>query len=494
MLLTCENISKSYSGIEALRDVSLELRAGEIHGLVGANGAGKSTLMKILSGALSDFEGRITFQGKPIRMGNPHEALAHGIAMVYQELSGVGKLSVAENLFLGRQLRGKFGLIDWKEMNRQARSILETVNLELEVTRPLGSFPLSTRQLVEIARCLHAGSRLFILDEPTSALSPPEKERLFQLLRRLKEEGRGIVFVSHFIEEILEACDRVTILVDGRLRSTLPTAGLDKHGVIHEMLDGKDLGAEEAMEEALSLPPKAAGEPLVKLDSFSLKGAFQDIGLEVRPGEALGLYGFVGAGHQELAHCVCGSMDADAGEMWWKGQAIPLPTPSKAVEMGMAFVPAERATALVSKAENYKNITLAHLDTAVGRWVTPSKEIAVAAPCLEKVGCNPPDPRVQTGELSGGNQQKVVLGKWLLGEVQLLVLEEPTRGMDVGAKKEVMELVRDMKEKGAAVLITSCEPELLLAHADRILVMRQGKITKELFDCSVDKAELMRHA
>ncbi len=494
MLLTCENISKSYTGVEALRDVSLELKEGEVHGLVGANGAGKSTLMKILSGALSDFEGTITFQGQPIRMGNPHEALAHGIAMVYQELSGVGKLSVAENLFLGIQLKGKFGLIDWKEMNRQARSILETVNLELDVTRPLQSFPLCTRQLVEIARCIHGGSRLFILDEPTSALSPPEKERLFQLLRRLKEEGKGIVFVSHFIEEVLEVCDRVTILVDGRLRSTLSTAGLDKREVIHEMLDGKDLKAEEALEETVALPPKATGEPLIKLQSFSLKGAFHDIGIEVNAGESLGIYGFVGAGHQELAHCICGSMKADSGEMQWEGQSIPPPTPYRAADMGIAFVPAERSAALALKAENYKNITLAHLDTAIGSWITEKKEISVAGPCLVKVGCNPPDPRVRTGDLSGGNQQKVVLGKWLLGKVRLLILDEPTRGMDVGAKIEIMELVRDLKNKGAAVLIASCEPELLLAHADRIIVMRQGTITTELSDCPVDKAELIRHA
>ncbi len=494
MLLSCENISKSYSGVEALHQVSLQLRAGEVHGLVGANGAGKSTLMKILSGALSDFEGAITFQDKPLQMANPHDALAHGIAMVYQELSGVGKLSVAENLFLGRQLRGRFGLIDWKTMNRRAREILASVGLDLDVTHPLESFSLSIRQMIEIARCLQAGSRLFILDEPTSALSPPEKERLFQLLAKLRDEGKGIVFVSHFIEEVLEICDRVTILVDGRLRSTLPTTGLSKHEVIHEMLDGKDMGTEEAMEEAVLLPPKSLEKPLVQLRSLSLKGACKNISLDLRPGESLGLYGFVGAGHQELAHCLCGSKKADGGDFIWENQSIPMPTPHRAVQMGIAFVAADRAASIVPKEENYKNITIAHLDSAIGHWVTPAKEIAVAAPCLEKVGCQPPDPRRKTGSLSGGNQQKVVLGKWLLDEVRFLILEEPTRGMDVGAKREVMKLVRDLKKQGAAVLIASSEPELLLAHADRILVMRRGVVTKELFDCKVDKAELMRHA
>lgn len=494
MLLTCSNVSKSYAGIEALHDVSLDLKAGEIHGLVGANGAGKSTLMKILSGALSDFEGTITLQGEPLQLGNPHEALAHGIAMVYQELSGVGKLSVAENLFLGRQPQNRFGMIDWKTMDRRAVEILATVGLELDITRPLAHYSLSIRQMIEIARCLQAGSRLFILDEPTSALSPPEKERLFQLLHKLKNEGKGIVFVSHFIEEILEVCDRVTILVDGRLRSTLPTAQLSKHEVIHEMLDGKDLSTEEAMEEAVLLPPKSTEKPLVQLRSISLKGAFSDISLQVSPGESLGLYGFVGAGHQELAHCLSGSQKADGGELLWQDQPVPLPSPHRAVQMGIAFVAADRTASIVPQEENFKNITIAHLDTAIGHWVTPAKEIAVAAPCLEKVGCQPPDPRQKTGSLSGGNQQKVVLGKWLLGDVLLLVLEEPTRGMDVGAKREVMDLVRDLKKSGAAVLIASSEPELLLAHADRILVMRRGVVTRELFDCRVDKAELMRHA
>ena len=494
MLLSCSGVSKAFSGVEVLHGVDFILRAGEVHGLVGANGAGKSTLMKIISGAISDYRGEILLDGRPVRMSRPHEALQSGIAMVYQELSGIGMLSVAENVYLGRQPTGRNGLIDWPGMRESAQSVLKRVNLEIDVTRRLEDYSLSVRQLIEIARCLDAGSRIFILDEPTSALSQPEKERLFELIRQLRDEGKGIVFVSHFIEDVLEICDTVTILVDGGVGATEPASSLTKHTVIHEMLDGRDQTTEEALESAVTLASPVRGKPMVELIGLSLRPTLQEINLSIHPGESLGIYGFVGAGHQEVARCLAGSLQADSGIYKWKGERIPLPFPSDAVNRGIAFVSADRASALVPNAETYKNTTLAHLERAAGNWLTSRREVAVARPILEKVNCQPSDPFLHTASLSGGNQQKVVLARWLLDEICLLVLEEPTRGMDVEAKREVMEIVRQLKRKGTAILIASSEPELLLAHADRILVMHRGEITREFADCTVDKAELIRYA
>ncbi|MBI1784118.1 sugar ABC transporter ATP-binding protein [Candidatus Sumerlaeota bacterium] len=493
MFLHCRNLSKSYAGVRALSDVDLDLSAGEAHGVVGANGAGKSTLVKILSGALPDHEGTIAIEGEEVRLSSPHEALERGIAMVYQELSGVPQLSVAENLFLGRQLRGRAGFLDWRGMRRRAAEILRVVDLDIDVTRPLGSYSLSVRQLIEIARCLDAGSRLFILDEPTSALSPPESRRLFDLIRRLKEEGRSVVFVSHFIEDVLEVCDRVTILSAGRKRETRAANELTKHEVIRIMLDGRE-SADDAFEGRAGLPPHTSREPILRARGLSISGVFDGIELALHPGETLGLYGFAGAGHQEVAHCLAGALRSDAGVIEWDGAPARLDSPARAVARGIAFVAADRAKTLVGAAEIYKNVTLAHLKSSAGEWLAPRREIPLTRPAITRVGCRPPEPMMRAGALSGGNQQKIVLAKWLMGPIRALILEEPTRGMDVGAKGEVMELVRTLKKEGVAILIATCEPELLLGHADRILVMRRGKTAKEFSGCEVDKAELMRHA
>lgn len=497
MLLTCEKLSKSYGGARALSGIDLEIAAGEVHGLVGANGAGKSTLVKILAGALPDHEGSITFEGAPVRLSSPHEALARGIAVVYQELSGIGALSVAENLFLGRQPVGAGGFIRWGQMHRRAAEMLSRVGLSLDVTRRLDSYPLSIRQQIEIARCLDAGSRLFILDEPTSALSAPETRRLFDLIRQIRASGKSVLFVSHFIEDVLEVCDRVTVLVGGRKSSTRAAAELTRHEVIEAMLGAQggaeERAEEEALESEVSLPPASDRPELLEAANLSRLGYFRGINLRISPGECLGLYGFVGAGHQELAHCLAGATHPDDGRILWEGNAVRLNPPAMAVKRGIALVAGDRARALIHSAEIYKNITLTHLKRRVGEWVTPRHEIAAAAPILQRVGCRPADPMLHPGALSGGNQQKVVLGRWLLGPIRLLILEEPTRGMDVAAKREVMEIVGQLKREGTAVLLASCEPELVLAHGDRILVMRRGEVTTEFTGCRVGKADLMRH-
>ncbi|MBI1901973.1 MAG: sugar ABC transporter ATP-binding protein [Planctomycetia bacterium] len=492
-LLQCRGISKRFGGETALDNVDFELRAGEVHGLVGSNGAGKSTLMKILAGVLPDHEGQVLLEGRPANLASPQDALAQGIAMVYQELSGIGQLSVAENLFLGRQPT-QLGRIDWGRMRRKAREYLGELQIDVDVTRRLDTYPLVIRQMVEIARGLHSGARILILDEPTSALSPPETRRLFQLIDHLRSRQVAIVYISHFIEDVLEICDRVTILRDGRRLETSPVKKLTKQSVIHAML-GQALSEEEmGYTKGATLPPRTAVPPRLVARGLTVPGVMADVNLEVSPGECLGLYGFVGAGHQEAAHVLAGAMRASAGIVEVDGTPLPPGSTSAAVRRGVVLVAADRQHSVFHRAPIFQNVTLAHLRSAVGQWLTRRREMRVTQPVLVQVGCRPAAPALLAGNLSGGNQQKVALAKWLLGEVKVLVLDEPTRGMDVGAKHEIMQLVARLKQQGAAVVLASVEPELLLAYADRIAVMSRGRITREFCGCAVDKATLMRQA
>lgn len=493
-LLECRAIGKRFGGAVALTGVDFSLQPGEIHGLVGTNGAGKSTLMKILAGAVPDHEGSILIDGRPVAFSSPAEALRQGVAMVYQDLSGVGQLSVAENLFLGRQPVTATGRIDWRTMRRTAREVLRELEIDVDVRRRLDRFPLVIRQMVEIARGLHSGARVLILDEPTSSLSPPETRRLFTLLKQLRQRGVAMVFISHFIEDVLEICDRITILKDGRIVETASASSLDKHRVIHRMLGHGLQGAEPGYESATTLPPRSNHSPCLAVENLRLPGLFDGLSLEVAPGECLGLYGFVGAGHQELAHAIAGSLKPASGTVSLDGAALTRGDVHGAVRRGIVLVAADRAQTLVRGSEIYKNVTLAHLQRSVGYWLTRGRELAVVRPLLDRVQCRPAKPLLKAGNLSGGNQQKVVLAKWLLGPMRVLILEEPTRGMDVGAKDEIMKLVLELKQKGTAVILASTEPELVLAHADRILTFRRGRITQEFSGTTVDKQALLRQA
>ncbi len=488
-------IGVRFGGVVALQDVSFDIRPGEVHGLVGCNGAGKSTLMKVLAGVVPEYTGEIRIDGQLVRLHSPREALAQRIAMVYQELSGIGSLSVAENLFLGRQPT-RAGRIDWARMNREAKASLAELEIQIDVTRRLDTYPLVIRQMVEIARGLHCGARVLILDEPTSALSLPEARRLFELIARLKTRGVAMVFISHFLEDVLAICDRVTILRDGRKLQTSRAAELDRATILHHMVgEDRASAADDKTEVVLPEPIKgtARSERLV-VERLTLGTDFDDIGLNVKPGESLGLYGFVGAGHQELVQAIAGVLKPDHGTVHLGPKALrPGDVPS-AVQNGVVFVAADRAQTLARNAPIAHNATLAHLKRVLGSWIVRRNEHRVCQPLLERVGCRPPNPALRAGALSGGNQQKVVLAKWLLGPIRVLLLEEPTRGMDVHAKADVMELVAEQKRAGAAVILASTEPELILAHSDRILTFARGRITREFAGQRVTKQDLMHAA
>lgn len=492
-LLDCRNIGVRFGGIVALSDVDFSLRPGEVHGLVGCNGAGKSTLMKVLAGVVPDYSGEILLDGQPIRLCSPREALSHGIAMVYQELSGIEQLSVAENLFLGRQLVTRWSRIDWREMERQATQALAELNIHIDVRQRLRDFPLVIRQMVEIARGLHSGARILILDEPTSALSLPEARRLFELIKHLQTRGVAIVFISHFLEDVLAICDRVTILKDGRKLETKAASELDRGTIISQMVGGaSDASSEECVEA--TLPAAIQGSSRLEVHGLARRGCFEEISLDVKPGECLGLYGFVGAGHQDLVHALAGSVSTERGRITLDGKAVTTGDVARQVQSGIVLVAADRAQTLARRATIAHNMTLAHLRRNLGEWIVRQNENRVCRPILERVGCRPPNPLLAAGVLSGGNQQKVVLAKWLLGPIRVLLLEEPTRGMDVHAKAEIMELIAEQKRNGAAVILASTEPELVLAHADRIATLARGRVTRIFSDERVTKQDLMHFA
>lgn len=491
--MECHRVGVNYDGVSVLRNINWDVRPGEVHGVVGSNGAGKSTLMKVLAGAVPHYDGEIRVNGQPVQLSSPRAALSLGIAMIYQELSGVGQLSVAENLCLGRQPLTRWGTVDWLTMNRQAEAALAELEIQIDVRRRLDSYPLVIRQMVEIARGLHSGAEILILDEPTSALSLPEARKLFELMQRLRQRGVAMVFISHFLEDVLAICDRVTTLRDGNRVDTQPAQALNRTSLIERMVGHSEDAVGEETTSA-NLPAPSAAAVRLTVTDYSRAGLFQEIALQVRAGECLGLYGFVGAGHQELVQSLAGAMPTESGAVQLDGRPLRPGDVPTSVRSGVVLVAADRARTIARRAPVAHNTTLAHLSRTVGRWLTRSREEAACQPVLTRTSCRPANPRLAAGLLSGGNQQKVVFARWLLGPIRVLLLEEPTRGMDVHAKSEVMALAKEQQQAGAAVILASTEPELVLAHADRILTLSRGRITREFHSGHVTRQDLLHAA
>jgi len=493
-LLELEGISKTFGGVAALREVDFALAAGEIHGLVGENGAGKSTLMKIIAGVHSGYAGEMRIEGRPVRFASPSAALAAGIGMVHQELSAVPALSVAENVYLGVQPVGRLGRIDWRGMRRGAREHLKSLGIDVDPRTPIGDLPLGMQQLVELARVLFSGARIIILDEPTSALSPPEVERLFGVLRRLRGAGRSLIFISHFLDDVLAICDRMTVFRNGRKVATEACASVDKRWVIDRMIGAGHEELEESYlaDIALHSPPDAR----VVLDAQALTcaGAFRDVSLQVRAGEVLGIYGFLGSGQLELARTLFGRLPAERGRIVLDGQPVRLSSTARARRAGIAFVPESRRMMLFSQEPVFKNVTISILERIHRLWLRPAAERGIARQHVETLRIRPPRVEQPLGTLSGGNQQKVALAKWLTYLPRVLVLSEPTRGMDVGAKDDVMKTVRGLRARGLGIVVVSTEPETVLSLADRILVMKKGEVVREFSNEPVSKDRLLAAA
>jgi ribose transport system ATP-binding protein len=493
-LLHLSGIRKAFGGVAALTDVDFTLNAGEIHGLVGENGAGKSTLMKIIAGVHAGYDGAMRIAGREVHFRSARDARDAGIGMVHQELSIVPELSVAENVMLGTQPLNRLGLVDWRRMMREASGHLHRLGIDVDPRAAVGTLPLGQQQLVELARVLSSGARIIILDEPTSALSPPEVERLFALLRRVRDGGTSLVFISHFLDDVLKISDTVTIFRNGRRIETAPVPAIDKHWIIERMIGAGHEQLEESYTGEIRLDSKPDAAVVMHTKGLSCTGAFHDVTLDVRAGEVLGIYGFLGSGQLELARALFGKLAIESGEITVGGRVARLSNTTAAKRAGIAFVPESRRAMLFALEPVYKNMSIAILERISRLWLRPAVEQRIAAGHMAALQIRPPLVNRPLGTLSGGNQQKVALAKWLTHPPKVLVLSEPTRGMDVGAKDDVLKIVKSLSRQGIGIVVVSAEPETVLSLADRILVMKRGEIAREFAGETVSKDRLLAAA
>ncbi|MCX4672161.1 sugar ABC transporter ATP-binding protein [Streptomyces sp. NBC_01381] len=474
-VLAVQGLSKSFGAVRALHDVSLELYAGEAHALAGENGAGKSTLIKTLAGVHRPDAGGLSLDGRPVVFHGPGDARDAGVAVIYQEPTLFPDLSVAENIFMGRQPRRSLGRVDHKAVHAAAGALFKRLAVDLDPEQPARGLSIADQQIVEIAKALSFDARVLIMDEPTAALTGSEVARLFGVVRALREQGAAVLFISHRIEEIFELCQRVTTLRDGALIASEPLDGLTEDDLVRRMV-GRDL------DELYPKQDTQVGEVALSVRRLTREGVFTDVSFDVRRGEIVGLAGLVGAGRSEVARAVFGVDRWDAGTVEVQGRALVNGAPSTAMAAGLALVPEDRrAQGLVMDMSIERNIGLTGLRTTVraglmDRGAERSRSLDWAVRLQVKYA------RIAdaVGTLSGGNQQKVVLAKWLATRPQVLIVDEPTRGIDVGTKAEVHRLLSELAADGVAVLMISSDLPEILGMADRVLVMHEGRLTAEI--------------
>src|SRR5215472_2869620 len=493
VLLEMRNIAKSFPGVHALDGVSLDLYPGEIHALVGENGAGKSTLIKILAGVYAEYEGEIRIAGDPLRFSDVRESEEAGIAVVFQELSLVPDLTVGENIFLGRE-PARFGVVDWNALYSKASRLLRELGLDLDPRTRTGKLGTGAQQLVEIAKALSHNARILVLDEPTAALTDAEAEGLFAILNKLCHQGIGIIYVSHRLQEIFSLSRRITVLRDGRTVGTGLTRQMDEQQVITKMV---------GREVSQVFPPTRRTPGAIVLEARHItaedpvirgKLALNDVSLTAHRGEVVGIVGLMGSGRTELLMSLFGSFPGKVdGEIVIDGRRAEIKCPADAIMHGIGFVTEDRKrSGLVLDQTILANITLASLARVSGRFVTnESREIAASRPLFEDLRIKATSLFTVTGTLSGGNQQKVVLAKWLMNQARVLFLDEPTRGIDVGAKQEIYGMIDKLAQSGLAVVMVSSELPEVLGLCDRILVLYQGRITGEFTRNSATPAAVM---
>lgn len=491
-LLEVRGITKIYPGVVALDGVDFSVNAGEVHCLAGENGAGKSTLIEIIGGTYPKDAGKILLEGREVEFASPRHAQEHGIAVLHQELPVLPHLSVAENIFLGRQPRRGGRIISYAEMNRQAKRWLEMIQADIDPRTLLGDLPISRQQLVSIAKALSLEARVIIFDEPSAVLTSSELKRLFQIIASLKAEGRGIVYISHRLEEIFEIGDRVTVLRNGKLVGTEPIARLDR-GTLIKMLVGRQIDESEAQGEA---EPSGALAPVLEVRSLSRRGVLQDISFTLHRGEILGVYGLVGAGRTELARALIGADRIDSGEVLLEGRKLRISSPRDAIRSGLCLAPEDRKTqGLFLEKSVQDNICLPSLKRLKsGLFLSYRKIARYAADFAAKLRIVTPHMRQYVKYLSGGNQQKVVLAKWLGMQLKVFIFDEPTRGIDVGAKEEIRDLIKALAREGKSIIMISSEIPEILRLSDRVAVMHEGRITALLARREASGEKLMAYS
>jgi galactofuranose transport system ATP-binding protein len=490
-LLVMRNIDKRFQGVKALSAASLEVDPGEIMALVGQNGAGKSTLIKVLTGAYARDGGSIELAGRSIDFASPQAAQHGGVSTIYQEINLVPFRSVAENIFLGREYR-RYGLLDWGRMNAEAAELLRRFAVEIDVRRPLMEFSTAIQQMVAIARAVSFKAQLVIMDEPTSSLDEREVAVLFDVMRRLRSEGVAVIFITHRLDELYEVCDRVTVMRDGRTIMTRPMAEVEKLHLVSAML-GREVEAVRSRETGFSTAAGRPGDVVLSAEGLQIGRKVRDARVEVRERQIVGLAGLLGSGRTEVARAIFGADPPDAGRIEMSGRAVSPREPAEAIALGVGYCSEDRkADGIVPDMSVRENMTLGILPrlTSMG-IVDEARQRAIVDRFMTRLAIKASSPEQKIRELSGGNQQKVLLARWLCADPKLLILDEPTRGIDVGAKAEIQALIRELADQGLGVLMISSELEEIIEGADRVFVLSDGRTVADLPHAEASDSAIM---
>lgn len=486
MQIEMKGIYKSFGTNQVLKDAGFVLKDGEIHALMGENGAGKSTLMKILTGVYTKDAGTILVDGQEVHYKNPQEAEKAGIVFIYQELNVLFDMTVEENLFMGKEITKRFGFCDRKAMRKKAQEFLDRLGVKIPVTAAMSDLSVGQQQMVEICKALMVDAKVLIMDEPTAALTQSETEVLFEVMHNLRDKGVSIVYISHRMEEIFEMCDRITILRDGEYVGTKPIPELTMDDVV-QMMIGREIG-ERYPQRNVKL-----GEEVLRVEGLSHAKLFHDVSFSVRAGEVLGVSGLMGAGRTEIMHAIFGNLPVTGGKIYINGKETTIRNPREAIAAGIGFITEDRKTeGLLLEKSIAENIEIANLNRVSRRGVISKKtsdELVQRGIQEFRVKCFGPDHECHN--LSGGNQQKVVLAKWIYTGPKILILDEPTRGVDIGAKKEIYSVINDLAAQGVAVILVSSELPEVLGMSDRIMVVWEGKVTGIVNGKDADQAKIM---
>jgi len=492
-ILEVREVTKKFPGVLALDEVSFGLRSGDVHALIGENGAGKSTLIKVITGVYPHDEGEIYFNGDEVSFSDPRQAQEAGISTIYQEINVIPLRSVARNVFLGREPRTRLGLTDTKRMNREATELLGRFGIEVDVTVPVRTLGVGVQQMVAIAKAVSLDARVVIMDEPTSSLEAQEVETLFRVIRQLRGDGVGVVYVSHRLDELYEICETVTVLRDGKLVHTGALSELPRLRLIATMLgrEPPEVGERAVASEARE---SAVGENVLEARNLTARHAPKDISLEVRGGEVVGLSGLLGSGRTETAKAIFGAQSLDSGTVKVDGSDVTPGSPAQAIKSGLAFVPEDRkAEGAIPELSVRENIVAAALPrlSRMG-FVSKQEQDEIVERFMTRLDIKASSPDQPVGQLSGGNQQKVMLARWLCLNPKVLILDEPTQGIDVGAKAEVQQLISELASEGLGVVVINSEPDEIVEGSDRIVVLRDGAVAGTLSGDELNEQDLMR--
>lgn len=472
MQIQMKGICKSFSDHAVLTDAGFSLESGEVHALMGENGAGKSTLMKILTGIYEKDSGTVLIDGEEVVYKTPKEAEKAGIILIHQELNVLFDLTVEENLFLGKEITTRGGICNKKEMRKQAEAILDKLGVKIPVNKGMAELAVGQQQMIEICRALMCEAKVIIMDEPTAALTASETEILFKVIKKLQKDGVSIIYISHRMEEIFELCDRITVLRDGQYVGTKETKDTNEKDIV-KMMIGREIG--ERYPERKS----SVGKEILKVSGLTKQGIYENISFSVKEGEVLGVSGLMGAGRTEIMRSIFGNMKHDGGDIFIDGAKCTIDSPAAAIKYGIGFITEDRKTEGLMLEDSIKNnISLTNLASISDRYhvINNRKEKGFAANAIKELKIRCFHQTQECGKLSGGNQQKVVFAKWVYTNPRILILDEPTRGVDVGAKKEIYNIINDLAAKGVAIIMVSSELPEILGMSDRIMIIREGRV------------------